>query len=41
MSTAAKALPAHQQTAWEPGADPRGAEDYAAVLAETLKRLRS
>ena len=41
VSTAAKALPAHQQTAWEPGADPRGAEDYAAILAETLKRLRT
>jgi chromosome partitioning protein len=41
VSTAAKVLPAHQQTAWDAGADPRGAEDYAAVLAETLTRLRT
>lgn len=40
VSTAAKALPAHQRTAWDDGADPRGAEDYAAVLTETLTRLR-
>jgi hypothetical protein len=39
ISTAAKALPAHQQTAWDPGADPRGALDYAAVLKETQARL--
>jgi chromosome partitioning protein len=39
ISTAAKALPAHQQTAWEPGADPRGALDYAALLTETQARL--
>ncbi len=41
VSTAAKALPAHRRTAWDDGADPRGAEDYAAVLTETLKRLRA
>jgi chromosome partitioning protein len=41
VSTAAKALPAHQRTAWEEGADARGAEDYAAVLTETLTRLRT
>jgi chromosome partitioning protein len=41
ISTAAKALPAHQHTAWDDGADPRGAEDYAAVLTETLARLRT
>jgi chromosome partitioning protein len=41
VSTAAKALPAHQRTAWEAGADDRGAEDYAAVLTETLTRLRT
>lgn len=41
VSTAAKALPAHRRTAWDDGADPRGAEDYAAVLTETLKRLRT
>lgn len=40
VSTAAKVLPATQRTAWDPGADARGAEDYAAVLAETHKRLR-
>jgi chromosome partitioning protein len=39
VSTAAKVLPAHRRTAWEAGADARGAKDYAAVLAETLKRL--
>ena len=39
VSTAAKALPAHKKTAWDVGADPRGAEDYAAVLAETIQRL--
>lgn len=40
ISTAAKVLPAHQRTAWDAGADPRGAEDYAAVLAETRQRLK-
>ena len=40
VSTAAKTLPAHQRTAWDNGADTRGAEGYAAVLTETLKRLR-
>jgi chromosome partitioning protein len=41
ISTAAKSLPAHQRTAWDAGADPRGAEDYRAVLRETLARLRT
>ena len=41
ISTAAKSLPAHQRTAWDDGADPRGAEDYRAVLRETLARLRT
>jgi chromosome partitioning protein len=40
VSTAAKALPAHQRTAWDDDADPRGAKDYTAVLTETLTRLR-
>lgn len=40
VSTAAKALPAHRHTAWDKGGDARGAEDYAAVLEETLARLR-
>jgi chromosome partitioning protein len=38
-STANKALPGHQRTAWDDGADPRGREDYEAVLRETLMRL--
>lgn len=41
ISTAAKALPAHRRTAWDAGADARGAEDYTAVLAETLRKLRA
>lgn len=41
VSTAAKALPAHRRTAWDNGADPRGAEDYAALVAETLHRLKT
>jgi cellulose biosynthesis protein BcsQ len=39
ISTAAKALPAHQRTAWDLSADPRGALDYADLLAETQIRL--
>jgi chromosome partitioning protein len=39
VSTAAKALGAHRETAWDAGADDRGREDYAAVLREVLKRL--
>jgi len=39
VSTAAESLPAHRCTAWDQGADSRGAEDYPAVLAETLERL--
>jgi chromosome partitioning protein len=39
VSTAAKALPARRLTAWDEGADQRGAEDYAGVLKETLERL--
>ncbi len=41
ISTAAKALPARRLTAWTPGADARGREDYQAILAETLSRLSS
>lgn len=39
VSTAAKSLPARHATAWEPSEDRRGAEDYPAVLAETMARL--
>lgn len=39
VSTAAKALPVSRGLAWDPGADARGAEDYPAVLRETLARL--
>lgn len=39
VSTAAKSLPARRVTAWDPHEDDRGAEDYPAVLKETLKRL--
>jgi chromosome partitioning protein len=39
ISTAAESLPAYRRTAWDQGADPRGAEDYPAVLAETIERL--
>lgn len=38
-SAAGKVLPLRRQTAWDDGADPRGAEDYPAVLRETLHRL--
>jgi chromosome partitioning protein len=41
ISSAAKALPAHQAVAWDAGHDARGAEDYTAVVAETLTRLRT
>lgn len=39
VSTAGKALPASRLTAWDEGADARGADDYAAVLEETTKRM--
>ena len=38
VSTAGAALPEKMTTAWD-GDDPRGAEDYAAVLKETKQRL--
>lgn len=38
LSTAGKRLPELRQTAWDAGADPRGAEDYGAVLDEVIKR---
>ena len=38
-SAAAKALPAHRLTAWDPGADARGLDDYTALLAEVRQRL--
>lgn len=41
VSTAAKTLPARRLTAWDAGADPRGATDYAAVLDETFERLEA
>jgi chromosome partitioning protein len=41
VSTAAKSLPARRLTAWDAGADARGAADYAAVLDETLARLEA
>lgn len=40
VSTAAKTLPARRLTAWDQGADTRGASDYQAVLNETLRRLK-
>lgn len=39
VSAAAKALPAQRRTAWDAGADARGAEDYDEVVRETLRRL--
>lgn len=41
VSAAAKALPATHRTAWDAGADPRGADDYAALLAEVTQRLEA
>ncbi len=41
VSTAAKMLPTRRKTAWDPGEDPRGAEDYPAVLDETLARWKA
>lgn len=41
VSAAAATIPGQRLTAYDPGADPRGAEDHAAVLAETLARLSS
>lgn len=38
VSAAAKALPLHRATAWDDGRDPRGREDYQAVLRETMSR---
>lgn len=38
-STAAKSLPAHHKTAWDAGSDPRGAEDYKALLKEVKTKL--
>jgi chromosome partitioning protein len=39
VSTAAKTSPARRRTAWDAGEDPRGAEDYPAILRETMARL--
>jgi chromosome partitioning protein len=39
VSTAAKTSPARRRTAFDAGEDPRGAEDYPAILRETLARL--
>jgi cellulose biosynthesis protein BcsQ len=41
VSTAAKALPARRETAWDSGADARGLEDHQAILDEVLGRLHS
>lgn len=40
VSTAGARLPERRATAWDPGADPRGAEDYSELLKETKQRLR-
>jgi chromosome partitioning protein len=40
VSAAAKGLPDKRQTAWD-GGDERGAEDYAALMKETLRRLEA
>lgn len=40
VSTAAKTLPDKRQTAWD-GGDERGAEDYAVLMKETLRRLEA
>jgi chromosome partitioning protein len=40
VSAAAKALPDQRRTAWD-GGDERGAEDYAALMKETLRRLEA
>jgi cellulose biosynthesis protein BcsQ len=39
VSTAQKSLAERQATAWDVGADERGAEDWPRVLAEVGKRL--
>jgi hypothetical protein len=39
VSAAAISLYSTRRTAWEAGADARGAEDYPRVLAEVLRRL--
>jgi chromosome partitioning protein len=39
VSTAQKSLAERQATAWDPGADARGAEDWPRVLAEVGQRL--
>jgi chromosome partitioning protein len=41
ISTAGKQLPNSRATAFDPGVDPRGAEDYPAILKETRARLES
>jgi len=41
VSTAGKLLPSNRALAFDPGADPRGAEDYTAILKETKARLAS
>ena len=38
VSTAGKMLPSRRKTAWDAGEDPRGAEDYAELLTESLAR---
>lgn len=41
VSAQGKRSPETRATAWDPGADSRGREDYAAVLKETNRRLES
>lgn len=39
ISTAAKTLSGSGETAWDEGVDPRGREDYRALLSEAMGRL--
>jgi chromosome partitioning protein len=41
VSTAGKMLPSRRAVAFDPGEDPRGADDYRAILKETKARLAS
>jgi chromosome partitioning protein len=41
VSTAGKVLPSRRAVAFDPGEDPRGADDYRAILKETKARLAS
>lgn len=39
-SAAAKTISGHRQTSWDDGADARGRDDHAALLSETLARIK-